>query len=161
MASKPERLNEFEKRVIRELGDDLPLTRRPFAAMAQRLGVTEDELLETVRDFLRRGLLRRFGAALRHQRVGYGGNALVAWVVPPDRIEEVGLAVAAYPEVTHCYQRATVPGWPYNLYSMVHRRSEAECRDLVRRIGAAVGVEDYIVLFSTAELKRSSMQYFR
>ncbi len=154
-------LSDFEKRVIRELGDDLPLESRPFAAMAHRLGVTEEKLLDTIRDLRRRGLLRRFGAALRHQRVGYGGNALVAWVVPPDRIEEVGRAVAAYPEVTHCYQRAPAPGWPYNLYSMVHRRSETECRELVRRISAAIGVEDYIVLFSTAELKRSSMQYFR
>jgi DNA-binding Lrp family transcriptional regulator len=154
-------LSDFEKRVIRELGGDLPLESSPFADMARHLNVTEEQLLDTIRDFLRRGLLRRFGAALRHQRVGYGGNALVAWVVPPDRIEEVGRAVAAFPEVTHCYQRATAPGWPYNLYSMVHRRSEAECRELVRQISAAVNVKDYIVLFSTAELKRSSMQYFR
>jgi DNA-binding Lrp family transcriptional regulator len=154
-------LSDFEKRVVRELGSDLPLAERPFADIAWRLGVTEEQVLATIKDFLRRGLMRRFGAALRHQRVGYGGNALVAWVVPPDEIERVGLAVAAYPEVTHCYQRATVPGWPYNLYSMVHRHSEAECRDLIRRISTAVGIDEYIVLFSTAELKRSSMQYFK
>ncbi|MBE0466267.1 MAG: Lrp/AsnC family transcriptional regulator [Candidatus Desulforudis sp.] len=154
-------LSEFEKRVVREIQGDLPLESRPFAAMARRLGVTEGQLLDTVENFLERGLLRRFGAALRHQRVGYGGNALVAWVVPPDEIEPVGNAIAAYPDVTHCYQRATVPGWPYNLYSMVHRHSEAECRELVRRIGEALGIEQYILLFSTAELKRSSMQYFR
>lgn len=154
-------LSEFEKRVVREIQGDLPLESRPFAAMARRLGVTEGQLLDTVKNFLERGLLRRFGAALRHQRVGYGGNALVAWVVPPDEIEPVGHSIAAYPDVTHCYQRATAPGWPYNLYSMVHRHSEAECRELVRRIGEALGIKQYILLFSTAELKRSSMQYFR
>lgn len=154
-------LRNFEKRVVRELGSDLPLTERPFADIARRLDVTEEQVLETIKDFLRRGLMRRFGAALRHQRIGYGGNALVAWVVSPDEIERVGLAIAAYPEVTHCYQRATVPGWSYNLYSMVHQHSEAECRDLIRRISTVVGIEEYIVLFSTAELKRSSMQYFK
>lgn len=154
-------LSDYEKQAIRELQGDLPVESRPFAGMARRLGVTEEKLLETVADFLQRGLMRRFGAALRHQRVGYSGNALVAWVVPSAEIERVGPAIAAFPEVTHCYQRATAPGWPYNLYSMVHRPSEAECRELVRQISDAVGIGEYLVLFSTAELKRSSMQYFR
>jgi len=154
-------LSDYEKRAVLELQGDLPVESRPFAGMARRLGVTEEALLETTADFLKRGLMRRFGAALRHQHVGYGGNALVAWKVPPADLERAGPAVAAYPEVTHCYQRAPAPGWPYNLYAMVHRPTEAECRELVREISAAAGLGEYVVLFSKAELKRSSMQYFR
>lgn len=153
-------LTASEKRIIREIQNDLPLCERPFLEIAERVGVTEEEVLQTVDSLLERGLMRRFGAAVRHQRVGYKANALVVWRAPEGRVEEVGLRVASFREVTHCYQREPLPGWPYNLYAMVHKHTQAECLEVIRQISKAIEIDDYLMLFSSRELKRASMLYF-
>ena len=73
-----------------------------------------------------KGVIRRFGATLYHQEAGFGANAMVAWVVPEERIEEVGRIMSEFREVTHCYQRAPQGDWKYNLYTMVHGDSGEE-----------------------------------
>lgn len=151
---------EIDREIVRQLQAGLPLVSRPFAVIAARVGLTEEEVLDRVRALLEGGYLRRFGAALRHQRVGFAGNALVAWRVPPERLDEVGRAVAGYPGVTHCYHREGPPHWPYNLYSMVHKPTREACMAHIRALAAKVQVDDYLVLFSERELKRTSMTYF-
>lgn len=153
-------LTELEKQLVKELQSGLPLVSRPFAEIGRRLGLSEEAVLEKLQAFKDSGHLKRLGAAIRHQRVGFAGNALVAWRVPEDRLDEVGRTLAGFKEITHCYQRVTRPGWPYNLYTMVHKPTRDECAGLVRRLAEQVGVDDYLVLFSDRELKRTSMTYF-
>ncbi|MDY6852612.1 MAG: Lrp/AsnC family transcriptional regulator [Thermodesulfobacteriota bacterium] len=153
-------LSPVEKRLIHELGGDLDSGARPFAGLGRRVGLSEDEVIRALRGLKERGYLRRFGATLGHQRSGFKANAMVAWLVEPGRIGEVGLILAAFPEVTHCYQRRTVPGWSRNLYTMIHASSEEECRALAKRMSEAAGVGDYELLFSREELKKTSMRYF-
>lgn len=153
--------SEREKEVIRELQAGIPLASRPYRALAERLRMSEEELLARIKDFLDRGVIRRFGAVVRHQELGYTANALVVWEVPEGRIEEVGRLMAGFDEVTHCYQRPPrLPHWPYNLFTMVHGHSPADCRDIAVRLSRASGVENYRLLFSVAELKKSCMNYF-
>lgn len=143
------------------LQEGLPLTSRPFLALAQRLGMSEEELLAAVRGFLERGIIRRFGAAVRHQDLGYVANAMVVWEVPPERLEEVGRMMAAFDEVTHCYQRSPCPPhWPYNLFTVIHGQTEEDCYRIAKALSRATGITSYRLLFSTAELKKSSMKYF-
>jgi DNA-binding Lrp family transcriptional regulator len=85
---------------------------------------------------------------------------MVAWNVDEARVEQVGTAMAGFDEITHCYRRDPAPGWPYNLYTMVHAGTEAECLSLVEKIAATVGETDYTLLFSRKELKKTSMKYF-
>jgi len=139
--------------------DDLPLTQRPFAAVAEGCGVGEDELLETLRQWLRSGLIRRYGALVSHRKLGYESNAMVVWQVPPERLEEVGHLFAANPEVTHCYERPPAPELPYNLYTMMHAPSEDECRRLVENLSRVSGVYAYEILVSTWEFKKDSPRY--
>lgn len=153
-------LSPVEKSLIHELGGDIGPGVRPFADLGRRVGLSEDEVISALRSLRERGYLRRFGATLGHQRSGFTANAMVAWLVEPGRIEEVGLILAAFPEVTHCYQRRTVPGWSKNLYTMIHSSSEEECRALAERMAEAAGVTDYELLFSHEELKKTSMRYF-
>jgi siroheme decarboxylase len=72
----------------------------------------------------------------------------------------VGAKLAAQRRVSHCYWREPKPSFPYNLYSMVHGRSEEECRELVACMAAEAGVVDYEMLFSLEELKKTSMRYY-
>jgi DNA-binding Lrp family transcriptional regulator len=153
-------LTELDKKIIRELQDGLPLVSRPFEVMAKKLGITGDELLARVREFIGSGVIRRFGAAVRHQDLGYVANAVVMWRVPADRVEEVGQAMAGFAEISHCYLRSCPPEWRHNLFTVLHGLTREECVQAAARISRAVGLDDYQLVFSTAELKKSSMRYF-
>ncbi len=153
-------LTEQDKQIIRELQNDLPLVRRPFGAIAEKLGMNEAKLIERIKLFIEDGRIRRFGAAVRHRDLGYVANAMVVWQVPDDRIREVGPVMAGFKEVSHCYQRPRRPEWPYNFYTMVHGQTREECEQVAERIARATGLKTYRLLFSTAELKKSSMRYF-
>lgn len=153
-------LTDLDKKIIMELQAGLPLASRPFRELAQRLGISEAELLARVQALQQNGFMRRIGAALRHRRVGFKANAMIVWDIPEEIINEVGEQMAKLPEVTHCYQRLSLPQWPYNFYTMVHGHSQEECQQIADKISAIAGVTNYRLLYSVAELKKSSMKYF-
>jgi DNA-binding Lrp family transcriptional regulator len=153
-------IDELDKKVIGLIQGDLPLDPRPFAVMAERIGISEDEFVERVRSLKERGVIRRFGATLRHQDAGFRSNAMVAWLVPERMVDEVGEIMAEFREVTHCYQRRPQKDWKYNLYTMIHGDNEYECLKIAKRISHETGIEDYILLFSEKEFKKTSMKYF-
>ena len=153
-------LTELEKKIIASIQEDMQITERPYLAISKKLGITETELLDRLKDLSQRGVIRRFGATLRHQRAGFSANAMVAWKVEEDRIVEVGQKMATFDQVSHCYRRNPTPDWPYNLYTMVHAVSEQACRETARKMSTATSVQDYTLLFSRQELKKTSMVYF-
>jgi DNA-binding Lrp family transcriptional regulator len=154
-------LSDRDKEIVRVLQEGIPLVSRPYQALAGQLDMSEDQLLETIEDFLQRGIIRRFGAAVKHQDLGYVANAMIVWQVPEERIEEVGGIMAGFQEVTHCYQRpAFPPDWPHNLFTMVHGRKRENCQEIASRLARASGIDSYRMIFSTAELKKSGMKYF-
>ncbi|MBW2411012.1 MAG: Lrp/AsnC family transcriptional regulator [Deltaproteobacteria bacterium] len=153
-------LTELEKKVIASIQEDIAITERPYLEISQALGISEDELLETLNDLCRRGVIRRFGATLRHQQTGYKANAMVAWQVDENHIDRVGEKMAAFRQVSHCYRRNPTESWPYNLYTMVHAGDDEACRQTAGEMAAAAGVENYTLLFSKEELKKTSMVYF-
>ncbi len=153
-------LTELERRIVHGLQEDLPIVSRPFRAVAERLDITEDELLDKIRKFMDDGTIRRFGATLRHQRSGFAANAMVVWRVEPEDAERVAKILSSFREVTHCYQRPALPGWPYRLFTMIHGRFREECEALARRMATSAGVEDYRLLFTEDEMKKTTMVYF-
>ena len=153
-------LSEFEKKIIAATQGDIPVSQRPYRDIAQEIGVSEGELIATLQDLCDRGIVRRFGATLRHQKSGITANAMVAWQVDENAVEQAGETLAAFSAVSHCYRRNPAPGWPYNLYTMVHARNEQECLETTRQMAEQAGIEKYTVLFSRRELKKTSMQYF-
>lgn len=153
-------LTDLEKKIIALLQTDIPIAKRPFQIMADQIGISEEQFLAVLNDLNDRGMIRRFGATLKHQKSGFKANAMVAWNVPEDQVEKTGGIMATFQEITHCYRRNPAPGWKYNLYTMVHATSEEECHATVKRISEAVGQTDYELLFSRKELKKTSMKYF-
>jgi DNA-binding Lrp family transcriptional regulator len=153
-------LTEQEMAAVRALQGDLAAGPRPYEEAAARERLTEAELLSAAAALKSAGVIRRLGAILRHRRVGIGGNAMVAWRVPPERAAEVGQLFASFQEVTHCYERPPFPGFDYTHYTMVHGPSPQSCEETVRRMAEAAGVDDYVVLATKRELKRTSPVYF-
>jgi len=153
-------VNEQEKALIRLLQDDLPITPRPFEELGKQLGLSEGEVLRKIKDLKARGLIRRFGAAVRHREMGFIANAMVVWQVDPEEAQALGEKMAAYPEVSHCYQRPPLPGWPYRLFTMIHGRGREDCEEVAARMARELGLTDFRLLYSTAELKKTSPKYF-
>lgn len=151
---------EEEKDYIRELQKDLEIVERPFLKSAQKLGITEEQLLEKIKQYEEIGVMRRFAAILRHREVGFTANGMIVWKVPDERIEEVGEKLGAFPQISHCYQRPVYPDWPYSVFSMVHCKSVTDAEEMAKQIQKQVDVNDYKILFSSREFKKTRVEYF-
>jgi DNA-binding Lrp family transcriptional regulator len=157
------KLTDVEKKIIALIQADIPVTERPFLEIAQQVGVEEEVVLHTLRKLHRDGTIRRFGVTIRHQMSGYKANAMVAWQVDEDRIDDVGNLMAAFEGVSHCYRRNPAPAkdWPYNLYTMIHAKTAEDCYKMAEAMSTLTSVTNYSLLFSRDELKKTSMKYFQ
>ena len=153
-------LTDLEKKIIASIQEDMAIAERPYLAISEKVGITEKKLLESLQSLCERGIIRRFGATLRHQKTGFTANAMAAWRVDEDRVEEVGNRLASFRQVSHCYRRNPTKSWPFNLYTMIHANDEESCRQTARNMSQEAGVENYSLLFSRKELKKTSMVYF-
>lgn len=153
-------LDPLDKKILVALQGDLDDSPEPYAKMARELGITEEEIIHRIRRLVDEGVIRRMGAMIRHIEAGIGYNGMVVWRVDPSRIEQVGNQLAAFREVTHCYERPSFGDKGGSLFTMVHAASEEGCLDIVRRMSRETGIEDYEILFSERELKKVSMTYF-
>ena len=152
---------EQELGVLRILQADLPDSLTPYADIAAATGLTEDAVLAFVRRLCDEGVIRRFGASIKHQRTGWTANVMVAWVAGEDEADAWGKAAAAHDRVSHCYFRpSSAADWPYTLYTMIHGRSREECQAVVDALRVSGLSGDYAMLDSLQELKKTSMTYF-
>ena len=149
-----------ENNALRLLQQDLPLIERPFTAIADACGLTTIQLMELLKKLAAEGILRKFGAILRHQKAGYGKNALVVWSVPPGKVEEAGKAVASQAFISHCYERKPAFQNKYNLFTMLHARDDEDVAFLVDTMSQQIHCNDYLVLDSLQEYKKTSPEYF-
>lgn len=97
-------LSPDQLRLMDYLHGGFPLADRPFAAVGQALGWTEDQVIESLRHLLASGVLTRFGPLFQIERAG-GQFMLAALMVPEERFDEVTALVNALPEVAHNYRR--------------------------------------------------------
>lgn len=122
--------------------------------------MSETELIDKIKGFIDEGIIRRFGATLKHSHAGFTANAMVVWDVPEEKVSVAGRIMAGFKEVSHCYRRPRRPGWPYNLFTVVHGHSREYCEETAARLSLASGLTNYALLYSTGELKKTSMRYF-
>jgi DNA-binding Lrp family transcriptional regulator len=144
------------KKVLAKIPAQFPLTGRPYKEMAETIGISEHELIDTLKNLKASGALRRVAAMLAHRKVAYSHNAMVVWKVDDKNVEKIGAVMASFPEVSHCYERDTGGYWAYNLYTMVHGKHYEDCMKSIERIAHETGISDYRVLFSKREFKKTS-----
>ena len=151
-----------ERALLAALSDGLPLEPRPFAALGERLGVTEAEALDALRALQDRGVVRRFGVVVRHHELGYRANAMVVWDVPDEVVDAAGRALAAASDVTLCYRRPRrPPAWPYNLFCMIHGHDRAAVLRALDWAAETAGLRSVPreVLFSGRRFKQRGAVY--
>ena len=153
-------LSDEQKQLVRLLQESLPDSHKPFDDIADQLGWSVGQVLQQIEDWLAAGVIRRLGAVVRHQRLGFRANGMAVLDVPAEREDEVGAFLSKRPEISHCYCRPRLDGFPYGLFGMTPGRDEQEVRDLVASLASELKIENYDVLFSTTEYKKVSMKYF-
>ncbi|WP_374318105.1 AsnC family transcriptional regulator [Aquabacterium sp.] len=154
-------LTEFDRQLITATQSGLPLVPRPYAAVAEQLGVTEAAVRERLASMLDEGLIRRIGAVPNHYRLGYTANGMTVWDVDDERVDELGAKIGALSSVSHCYRRPrALPLWPYNLFAMVHGHSHDEVEREAMRIHCllADACRGFDILYSTAILKKTGLR---
>ena len=159
VASHNTELSQTDRLIINEIQQDLALIPTPFNAIAERLGMDVEYLLAQCQSLQQRGVIRRFGAFISHNRAGFKANAMTCWVAPPDTVAAAGRRLAELREVSHCYERKTNPLWQYNLFAMIHSHTKETCQDIARQISCETGLTEYVLLFSTREFKKVRIKY--
>ncbi len=153
--------SEQERGVVRLMQGNLAIEADFFQAPADACHITADALLDILRGWRACGALRRIGMIMRHRTMGFRANGMCVWQVDAERIDQAGLALAASPEVTHCYERLPVEPFPYNLYAMVHAHDVEEARGCWQTISRKAGLEPDRMLFSVHEFKKTSPVFFQ
>ena len=153
-------LSDLEVAAIRVLQDDLPLVEEPFAEQGARIGVDGATVLALLAKFKERKLMRRFAAVMNHRNAGFKANAMGVWAVPDAQLDEIGPQMATFSAVSHCYRRPTYDDWPYSVFTMVHGRSARDCEATIDAIRDETGVDEYALLWSVKEYKKTRVQYF-
>jgi DNA-binding Lrp family transcriptional regulator len=157
---EPQPYDEFDVAVIRALQGDMPIVAEPYAGAAAALGISQERLLAHLEGMRERRLLRRVAAILFHRRAGFSANGMGVWKVPDDRVLEVGLRMAAFRGISHCYQRPTYADWPYSVFTMAHGRSKQECDAILDSIADDTGISERATLYSSTEFKKIRLLYF-
>jgi siroheme decarboxylase len=147
--------------LLNAIAGGLPLDPQPYAAVGRGLGMTEAEVCERLARLLADGTIRRLGVVVRHQELGYRANAMVVWSLPEERVTELGKHIGGLPFVTLSYRRPRRPGWPYNLFTMIHGRDRAAVLAQVDRIKELFDLmdADSAVLFSGRRFKQRGARY--
>lgn len=143
--------------------EGLPITEWPYAQWARQIGWTEQAVLNKMHEWVEAGVLRRWGAIVRHHELGVTANAMTVFNVPDEQLADYGQQLARQAGITLCYARHRDEGWPYNLYCMVHGRSQPETLRHIEHARRQTGLDrfDHAVLFSTERFKQTGGRYFR
>ncbi len=127
-------LGKLEKRLLNEFQRDFPLSNAPFADIAGRLDVSEEEVIEKLRRLAASGAVSRIGAVLRPKRLG--ASTLAAMAVPKSQLDRVAAMVSNHAQVNHNYEREH----RYNLWFVVTAGDEAELQQILRDIAQHSGI---------------------
>jgi siroheme decarboxylase len=153
-------LTEKDIRYVLALQEDMEVRVDPYAPIAKQLNTTTEEMFNWCREFIKVGRMRRVAGIMNHRVAGFRANGMGVWIVPPERIEEIGAFFATQAPITHCYLRPQYPDWPYNIFTMVHSKKVDSCDDYLAELSKQTGIKEYETLYSYKEYKKIRLLYF-
>ena len=160
LETKAEKISEIDREYIRQLQKDIEIVKEPFKIITENLGISSIDLFNKIKEYEKIGIMRRFAAILRHRQAGFTANGMIVWKIPEEKVDEKGLKIASFPQVSHCYRRPVYPDWEFNLFSMIHARTIDAAEKIAKEISSVIGIENYKILFSSREFKKERVRYF-
>lgn len=127
-------MNDLDLKLLNDYQRDFPLVPRPYAALGDFLGITEQDVIDALTRMKEAGSVSRIGAVFKPGAVG--ASTLAAMAVPPDRLEDVAARVSAYAEVNHNYEREH----RLNLWFVVTGANADGVEAVIDEIEAATGL---------------------
>ena len=134
-------LDELDKKIISIIQSDFPVALRPFDVLAERLKISEDEIIGRIEGACSAGLIRRMGPVFDSGRLGYT-STLVAAKIPADRLAEVAQLVSQLSGVTHNYRREH----SYNLWFTLTASSPEQIESILDGLREQTGISEFYSL---------------
>jgi DNA-binding Lrp family transcriptional regulator len=99
-------LEDLKTSLLKAIQEELPLVERPYAALGEKLGVSEGEVLATVAALKSspRSVIRQISGIFDSQALGYR-STLVAADVDSQLVEQAAGVINGHPGVSHNYLR--------------------------------------------------------
>ena len=159
---KPIDLDNMDRNLIALVQKGLPLCEKPYAVLAERMGMSQQDVIQRLRRLLNSGAIKRMGVIVRHHEIGYRANAMVVWNIADEDVSRLGRCIGRFEFVTLCYQRPRhLPAWPYNLFCMIHGRDRNAVLQHVAELIERCDLRhiEHDVLFSRRRFKQRGAIY--
>lgn len=155
------KLDQTDRAIITATQKGLPICVKPYAEIADRLGLSEADLLARMKAMQDNGVIRRIAIAPNHYALGMTANGMTVWDVDDAVASDLGTKIGALEFVSHCYLRPRArPMWPYNLFAMVHGSNREEVEEKRQQIVALLGdhCQGAETLYSSRILKKTGLR---
>ncbi len=154
-------LDDTDLALMRATQAGLPLAAQPYQQLAKQLNISTEQVMSRLTNMQQRGIIRRIGAVPNHYKLGYRFNGMTVWNVPDEQVNALGEQIGQLTFVSHCYQRPRhLPDWPYNLFAMVHAKTQQAVDGQIQQIAEILGDfnQGSDVLYSTKILKKTGFR---
>lgn len=128
-------LSSLQQTLLNDFQQGIPLTPTPYADMAKLLGVSEEEVLDTLDQLQHAGAISRVGPVFRTHSIG--ASTLAAMAVPESHLETVAEIVNGFDAVNHNYEREHT----LNLWFVATAPDEDHLEQVLRQIEDETGYE--------------------
>jgi siroheme decarboxylase len=141
-------MDDIDKRILNLMQAEFPVVPEPYAAIAEAVGVGEDDVLARVARMKKSGLIRRIGAIFETRKLGFV-SGLCAARVPDDQVPSFVNVVNAYVGVTHNYRRND----DYNIWFTIIAPAEEDLQSFLNEIQEKTGVTDILCMRAVRTFK--------
>ncbi len=131
-------MDDLDRAILNRLQEGFPICERPYARVAEQLGIGEAELLHRLEAMLAHNRLTRFGPMYNAGRMG-GGLTLCAMSISDSDFERVARQVNEFPEVAHNYAR----DHRLNMWFVIATETPGRIPEVLGRIELITGYRVY------------------
>lgn len=141
-------MDTIDKKLLNLMQNEIPIDKRPFKVLGEKLMLTESEVLKRVHKLKSDGIIRRIGGIFNSRKMGYT-STLCAAKVPENKIDEIAECINSYYEVTHNYIRED----EYNMWFTIIINSEESLNNILEEIRIKTSLDEIISLPSVKLFK--------
>ncbi|MFN8523429.1 MAG: AsnC family transcriptional regulator [Chloroflexota bacterium] len=136
-------MDDLDKRLLNRIQSNFPVVVRPYQALADAFGTTEQDVLERFSKLRADHVIRQVSAIFDTKSLGYK-SSLVAMKIPADRLAAGAQIINSHPGVTHNYER----NHEYNLWFTIGVPPTSDLEAVVQRLHELAGAETTRVMYT-------------